>query len=95
METRTSVGKVGESCNEDIDCAIDSVCIDGRCQTPGGDKTGSTVEKIFWGPYYEQTRTTGKKRKRRNSQKKKKKSNRKKRKSTLRKKKRSRKKKRN
>jgi hypothetical protein len=70
METRTSVGKVGESCNEDIDCAIDSDCIDGTCQTTGAYTTGSTLEKIFWGPYYEQTRTTGKKRKRRNSQKK-------------------------
>ena len=90
MATRTSVRKEDESCNEDIDCAFDLDCIDGRCQTPGGDKTGSTFEKIFWGPYYGQPRTSGKKRKRINSQKKKKKSNRKKRKSTLRKKKRSR-----
>ena len=93
METRKPVLKEGESCNEDIDCAFDLDCIDGRCQTPGGDKTGSTFEKIFMGPYYGQPRTSGKKRKRVkriNSQKKKKKSNRKKRKSTLRKKERSR-----
>ena len=95
METRTSVGKVDDSCNKNIDCAIDLDCIDGTCQTPRGYKIGSTVKKIFWGPYYGQPRTSGKKRKRINSQKKKKKSNRKKRKSTLRKKKRSRKKKRN
>ena len=93
METRTSVGKVDDSCNKNIDCAIDLACIDGTCQTPGGYKSGSTFEKAFMGPYYGQPRTSGKKRKRIkiiNSQKKKKKSNRKKRKSTLRKKKRSR-----
>ena len=44
-----------------FDCAFDLDCIDGRCQTPGGDKTGSTFEKIFMGPYYGQTRTSGKK----------------------------------
>lgn len=90
MATRKPVLKEGESCNKDIDCAIDLDCIDGRCQTPGGYKSGSTLKKAFMGPYYGQPRTSGKKRKRLNSQKKKKKSNRKKRKSNLRKKKRSR-----